>query len=804
MKNTIRWLSLLLVMVIAVGCIQAEPTAIPPAPPTIAPTAAPAEPTAPAPVVLTVEGLDGTTISLTLEEVKALPAVEAWGGSMSSTGRITPPALHKGVAVEELCALVGGLAEGMAVRIEADDGYAMTISYDQIVNGAFTVYDPGTGKETTTDDTLRVVLTYEREGAPLSEREEGILRLGMLNNDQMQVTDGHWWVKWVNRVTIKPLEAEWTLHLDGTITEEMDRATFESGAAPHCHLYEWQDGEGQTWSGIPLWLLVGRVDDDNPHEDKAFNRAMIDAGYSVDVVAADGYTVSFDSARFALNDDLIVAYLLDGSPLPEEYFPLRLVGEGIEKGEMIAQIAQIVVHPPEVTAPEPPAEPTAEAQPALPAAAALQITGRDGSTVAFTMAELQALPATEGWAGFKNSTGRIFPPLPYKGVAMTDLAAQVGALSPEDSVRVIAEDGYEMTFTYEQIADGAFTTYDPESGESSAPPGELHAIIAYEEDGKPMAESGNGALRLVIVGDAANQVTDGHWWAKFVNQIVIEGKVQDWTLHLDGTITEEMDRATFESGAAPHCHEAQWTDLDGREWTGIPLWLLAGRVDDDNNHKGKAFNRELADAGYTIDVSSADGYTATFDSARVKENAHIIVAYLVDGKPLGERDFPLRLVGDDLANSEMVGQIASIVVNLPEETAAPEPTVGPTPKKAEVTAPEDTALIISGAVENELALSLEDLRVMEVSSAEIEHPKRGMQTYEGVLVSALLEGAKPTDAAQSIVFTAADGYSAEASVADVQACASCMVAFEGEVLNMVMPDLQSNFWVKGVVGIEVK
>ncbi len=35
--------------------------------------------------------------------------------------------------------------------------------------------------------------------------------------------------------------------------------------------------------------------------------------------------------------DLIVAYKLNGEALPEEYWPLRLVGEGIEAADMVGQ-----------------------------------------------------------------------------------------------------------------------------------------------------------------------------------------------------------------------------------------------------------------------------------------------------------------------------------------------------------------------------------------------------------------------------------------------------------------------------------
>ncbi len=59
-------------------------------------------------VVLTVTGPDGTR-ELTMPELQALPAFEGYAGIKSSTGMITPPAVHKGAPLSEIVELVGGL-----------------------------------------------------------------------------------------------------------------------------------------------------------------------------------------------------------------------------------------------------------------------------------------------------------------------------------------------------------------------------------------------------------------------------------------------------------------------------------------------------------------------------------------------------------------------------------------------------------------------------------------------------------------------------------------------------------------------
>src|SRR5512136_2262422 len=234
MKHTRLTITFLILALVLPACTPAATPAPTQPPPTLAP-AQPAAPTqAPAPAVLKLEGKGGTK-SLTLNDLKALPATEGWAGIKSSTGKITVPERFKGVAVEELCGLVGGLSADTGVSIVAKDGYAMTVSYDQVTNGDFITYDPGTGDEIKPKDPLKVVIAYEKEGKPLPEDSEGTLRLVVVTAKNNQVVDGHWSVTWVNQIAVKSLAQEWKLVLAGAITEEMDRGTFQSCTAPSCH-----------------------------------------------------------------------------------------------------------------------------------------------------------------------------------------------------------------------------------------------------------------------------------------------------------------------------------------------------------------------------------------------------------------------------------------------------------------------------------------------------------------------------------------------------------------------------------------
>jgi len=139
------------------------------------------------------------------------------------------------------------------------------------------------------------------------------------------------------------------------------------------------------------------------------------------------------------------------------------------------------------------------------------------------------------------------------------------------------------------------------------------------------------------------------------------------------------------------------------------------------------------------------------------------------------------------------------------DSEAYKATVAPTPAPAPAAAVTGD-LVISGAVEKPSGLKEADLRGMEVVKITAEHPKKGSEDYEGVRLGALLALAKPAANTTKIIFTAADGFSAEAELAEVQGCADCLVAFTNTPgkLKLVMPALPSNLWVKDVNKIELK
>jgi hypothetical protein len=100
---------------------------------------------------------------------------------------------------------------------------------------------------------------------------------------------------------------------------------------------------------------------------------------------------------------------------------------------------------------------------------------------------------------------------------------------------------------------------------------------------------------------------------------------------------------------------------------------------------------------------------------------------------------------------------------------------------------------------------MENLQAMNVVDLEAEHPKKGLQSYQGVRLNDLLNLAGADPGTMMMVVTSSDGYKTEISLDDVHNCSDCLLAFaEDGTLSMVMPGLESNFWVKQVNFLEVK
>lgn len=125
--------------------------------------------------------------------------------------------------------------------------------------------------------------------------------------------------------------------------------------------------------------------------------------------------------------------------------------------------------------------------------------------------------------------------------------------------------------------------------------------------------------------------------------------------------------------------------------------------------------------------------------------------------------------------------------------------------ESEEPAAGEAALKVTGLVDSETAWTEEEVKAMNVISVESTNKDGEKSTYDGVLISDLLNEAGPKAEAATVVFVADDGYTAEIALADVLACTDCIVSFRSKGgFSTVLPGQPGSLQVKGVVEIQVK
>ncbi|MCW4015047.1 MAG: molybdopterin-dependent oxidoreductase [Candidatus Bathyarchaeota archaeon] len=150
---------------------------------------------------VTLIGSNGEQKVITYNDIRSLPYQDASGGYFTSGGIVYGPYDVRGVLLQDLCDLVGGISSDDYVSVTAPDGYSMAFGYEQVCFGGFPAWEPGTMDEVTTE-TQMILLTYKWEGKTIAHNDGGPLRLAVVTNETL-LTEGHNWVMWVNEIEIK-------------------------------------------------------------------------------------------------------------------------------------------------------------------------------------------------------------------------------------------------------------------------------------------------------------------------------------------------------------------------------------------------------------------------------------------------------------------------------------------------------------------------------------------------------------------------------------------------------------------------
>jgi hypothetical protein len=410
-----------------------------------------------------------------------------------------------------------------------------------------------------------------------------------------------------------------------------------------------------VYTGVPLWHLIGLIDDTTP---SSFNDALAAKDYAIQVVALDGFTATFTSTQIARKDDIIVADWANGQPLtplgtvkagtpgppptPPSWkpnWPIKLVSANLTGKQKPAGIARIIVYKPGVTPPTTPST--------APYGWIVQLRGAArNEDMTYKTARALAVAHPASWTDDNKTPDDPSDDHVYTGVPLWRIIARIDDGTPttfndnlagmDYGLHVIAVDGFTADFTATQVAhrndivfadrmDGAQiptvpTITDNGDGTYSWKPSWPAKLVSANLTGK---QKPGGILRITL---------DKPVYPAYKTSLTLRGK-----------LIRTIPYAKFPNGV-------RWDGTKAGDinptlkgvYRGQSLYKLVGMVDD---RYPKTFNKALALKGYKIQFIARDGYKVTISSKTIVGRSGWIVACLKDGKMLSADEGPYRYVG---------------------------------------------------------------------------------------------------------------------------------------------------------------
>ena len=259
--------------------------------------------------------INGTKASLSLADMEKDSAYIEGNGSYTTSAGTKYTNTYGGISLSALLGRYMDLKAQDAVTFVATDGYEMTYPGSLIL-------DESDGKW---------LLAFKMDGDYLP-KDPGYIRTIKVGPQTPNI-DGHSSVKMIQRIVVSQEGfKDFNLSYSGKMEGSLDRSTVQSCVS--CHgkevAFERKDVKAR-YKGFPLHLLLAYADDPvyAPHkqgsEVLAYDAAAAKAGYGVEVIAEDGYSIKLDSRDLHNNNDIILAMYRESETLGPDEFPLVLV-----------------------------------------------------------------------------------------------------------------------------------------------------------------------------------------------------------------------------------------------------------------------------------------------------------------------------------------------------------------------------------------------------------------------------------------------------------------------------------------------
>ncbi len=270
------------------------------------------------------------------------------------------------------------------------------------------------------------------------------------------------------------------------------------------------------------------------------------------------------------------------------------------------------------------------------------VIGGNGTAINVTLDEMFDMTTISRNSSYQNTYGNIRGEGIYTGVKVADLIDMVGGMDEEDTIRVVAGDGYTQLFEFAKVYPNQ--TYWDIQGDM---------VLAYEYDNLTVPDYTEGFRLTFLPEDGyysnadANATTDpnpsaaGPQWVSNVTKIQVLPYSYSESINLVESELRTLPATNGEGGYV----KKDGTIIGPFNFTGVKITYLLDQLED------------LPDS-YIVTGRSTDGYSVTYSKANLYGevsgynatgypvdviNSTLIVAYDIDGGPITD-DGPLWIV----------------------------------------------------------------------------------------------------------------------------------------------------------------
>jgi hypothetical protein len=275
------------------------------------------------------------------------------------------------------------------------------------------------------------------------------------------------------------------------------------------------------------------------------------------------------------------------------------------------------------------------------------VTGKDGTAVNVTLADMTAMSTITREGSYQNTYGNVRGVGTYTGVLISDLVELVGGMLEHDSVRITASDGYSQTFDYSKVFPSP-ADWDIQ--------GDM--VLAYGLNQTTVPDYEKGFQLIFLPEDGyysnadANATTDpnpraaGPQCVSNVAEIkVLPGLFVDVAGTVESFKLRELADMTSVTGEGGY-RRSTGTISGPYTFTGVSvLELISGIATLPSNYTLTAYAADGWSSEYTKAVveGTVNGYTPAGDPLD-EINCTMVLAYEENGSPVSDDDGPLRIV----------------------------------------------------------------------------------------------------------------------------------------------------------------